>query len=135
MPQNKDPIVSSENRKQKKPTQVARKARAITDCKQTLDELRASEDKVKYMFDHSPVGRSITLPSGEINVARDITEFKQAEEALRQKMNELERFQRLLVGRELRMIEMKKEIYALLVQSGQPEKYPLPLESDSVRSQ
>jgi PAS domain S-box-containing protein len=67
-------------------------------------------------------------------VARDITELKQAEAALRQKMNELERFQRLTVGRELRMIEMKKEINALLVQSGQPEKYPLPLESHSERS-
>jgi len=30
---------------------------------------------------------------------------------------------------------MKKEINALLVQSGQPEKYPLPLESHSERSQ
>jgi PAS domain S-box-containing protein len=343
MPQKKELKVLSETRKQKKSTRVARKPRSITERKQALDELRASEDKFKYVFDHSAVGKSITLPSGEINVnqalcemlgytqdeikkckwqeithpddveltqneinalisgkkesarfikryihkdgpviwgdvgsvlrrdkdgkplyfistimditerklaeealqesrtlqnaivestsdmiwsvdperfglltynrglldyfeeergmqiklgdrpeelfpdaefvdrwhlmynralkeksycleyqvfagsrileltfnllkrdnkpfgisvfGKDITERKQTEEAIRQKMEELERFQHLAVGRELRMIEMKKEINALLVQSGQPEKYPLPLESHSERSQ
>ena len=77
--------------------------------------------------DNKPFGISV--------FGKDITERKQTEEAIRQKMEELERFQHLAVGRELRMIEMKKEINALLVQSGQPEKYPLPLESHSERSQ
>jgi PAS domain-containing protein len=77
--------------------------------------------------DNKPFGISV--------FGKDITERKQAEEALQLKMDELERFQHLAVGRELRMIEMKKEINALLVQSGQPEKYPLPLESHSEWSQ
>jgi PAS domain S-box-containing protein len=343
MPKKKDVKILSETHKQKKSTRVARKPRAITERKQMMDAVRASEDKFKYMFDHSSIGRSMTLPSGEINVnqalsemlgytqdeikncnwqeithpedvqltqnemdalisgekesvrfikryihkngsvifgdvgsvlrrdkdgkphyfistimditerklaeealqesrtlqnaivestsdmiwsvdpehfglltfnrglrdyfkeerrieiklgdrpedlfpdaefvdrwhlmfnralkeksycveyqvfagsrileltfnllkrdnkpfgisvfGKDITERKQAEEALRKKMEELERFQHLAVGRELRMIELKKEINALLVQSGQTEKYPLPLESHSERSQ
>jgi PAS domain S-box-containing protein len=54
---------------------------------------------------------------------QDITERKEAEEALLKKMDELERFQRLTVGRELRMIELKKEVNHLLQQTGQQEKY------------
>ncbi len=68
-------------------------------------------------------------PPGFVGITKDVTARKQAEETLHQKMEELERFQSLTVGRELRMIEMKKEINALLAQSGQPAKYPLPPES------
>jgi PAS domain S-box-containing protein len=56
-------------------------------------------------------------------VAQDITERKLAEAALHKKIDELLRFQRLTVGRELRMIELKKEINTLLSQAGKPEKY------------
>jgi hypothetical protein len=38
-------------------------------------------------------------------------------------MDELERFTRLTVDREERMIELKREINALLVESGQAERY------------
>jgi len=62
----------------------------------------------------------------------DITERKQAEaqreaafEALQKKIDELERWQSLTVGRELMMIELKKEINALLEQIGQPQKYKI----------
>jgi PAS domain S-box-containing protein len=40
----------------------------ITKRKKTEEELRESEEKFKYVFDHSVIGKSITLPSGEINV-------------------------------------------------------------------
>lgn len=43
----------------------------------------------------------------------DITERKKAEEELRNKMEELERFHKLTVGREMRMIELKKEVNEL----------------------
>jgi PAS domain S-box-containing protein len=42
----------------------------ITERKLAEDALRESEDKFKYVFDHSLVAKSITLPSGEINVNR-----------------------------------------------------------------
>jgi PAS domain S-box-containing protein len=50
-------------------------------------------------------------------------ERKRAEEALSKKMNELERFHRLTVGRELTMIELKKEVNLLLKEMGKEPKY------------
>ena len=54
---------------------------------------------------------------------RDVSERKQAEELLRQKYEELERFNRLTIDRELRMIELKKEVNTLLKEVGQPPRY------------
>lgn len=53
----------------------------------------------------------------------DITESRKAEKALKEKMDELIRFHNVTVGRELTMIELKKEINALLKSAGQAEKY------------
>jgi PAS domain S-box-containing protein len=53
----------------------------------------------------------------------DITERKLAEEALRASNQELTRFNEAMVGRELRMIELKQEINALCAQFGQPLRY------------
>jgi hypothetical protein len=44
---------------------------------------------------------------------RDITERKQYEEALKEKLEELEKWYKLTVDRELKMIELKNEIRAL----------------------
>jgi PAS domain S-box-containing protein len=40
----------------------------ITGRKEAENDLRESEDKFKYIFDNSVVGKSITLPDGEIHV-------------------------------------------------------------------
>jgi len=58
-------------------------------------------------------------------VLRDITERKLSELALQEKMDELLRFHNLTIDRELRMIELKKEINRILVNSGQPSKYKI----------
>ncbi|MDP1678335.1 MAG: PAS domain S-box protein [Bacteroidota bacterium] len=58
-------------------------------------------------------------------IVHDITERKKAKEVLLNKMNELERFHRLTVGRELTMIELKKEVNELLKKSGHKEKYKI----------
>jgi hypothetical protein len=50
---------------------------------------------------------------------------KNAEAELKQRCDELELFHDVTVGRELRMIELKKEINALLMTVGQPEKYEI----------
>jgi len=50
---------------------------------------------------------------------------RKAEEELKERMDELVRFHDLTVGRELRMIELKKEVNDLLRKSGQDEKYTI----------
>jgi len=61
--------------------------------------------------------------SGTLVIIRDISDRKKAQDALQEKMNELMRFHNLTVGRELTMIELKKEINKLLKDSGHNEKY------------
>ena len=61
---------------------------------------------------------------------QDISERKRAEEELKKKNKELELFNRLAVGRELKMIELKKEINALLLQLGKGSKYEIVGEED-----
>jgi len=64
-------------------------------------------------------------PVAAIAQGWDITDRKQAETALAARNTELERFNHVTVGREVRMIELKKEINALLKAAGQPEKYKI----------
>jgi len=60
-----------------------------------------------------------------VGMARDITEQKAAEEEVKKKTEELEGFNKLAVGRELKMIELKKEINALLGKLGEEPGYKI----------
>lgn len=62
---------------------------------------------------------------GVISVSNDITKRKQLALELEQKMNELLQFQRLTTGRELAMVELKKEINHLLISLGNNPKYKI----------
>mgnify|MGYP001034148881 CR=1 FL=1 len=61
-----------------------------------------------------------------VGMVHDITEHKRAEEDLREKLAELERVNRLMVGRENRMIELKHEINELCVSLNVPRRYTTP---------
>lgn len=58
-------------------------------------------------------------------VLEDVTDLRLAEKALMSKVEELERFNELSVGRELKMIELKKEVNSLLIRLGEKEKYSI----------
>jgi PAS domain S-box-containing protein len=61
--------------------------------------------------------------SGAVVVFRDISEQRRNQQELQQRMDELERFNRLTLGREDRMIQLKQEINALLQALGRDKKY------------
>jgi len=55
----------------------------------------------------------------------DITERKRADEVLRQQMEEVTRFNNVAVGRETRMIELKKEVNELTARLGEAPRYSI----------
>lgn len=56
-------------------------------------------------------------------MSHDITRRKHAEEQLSEKIRELENFRELAVGRELTMIDLKKEVNKLLKKTNEKPKY------------
>lgn len=55
----------------------------------------------------------------------DITNLKKTDQELQKNFDELSLFRKIAVGRELKMIEIKKEINDLSVKLGQPTKYKI----------
>ncbi len=62
---------------------------------------------------------------GRVWSFRDISERLKAEEDIKQKIDEMTRFHNLAVGRELTMIELKKEINEMYTKAGLKEKYKI----------
>lgn len=94
-------------------------------------EMRYQSDGINGWFRNV----AVKLGDGVAIYFADITERKRAEEEIRQRVEELRatneeltRFNDASVGRELRMIELKKEINELCRRSGQPLPYPLDFE-------
>lgn len=67
---------------------------------------------------------------GLVGMSRDITARKQAEAQLAEQLDELRRWHAATLGREGRVIELKREVNALLAQAGQPPRYPSVTERD-----
>jgi len=65
-------------------------------------------------------------PLSLMGISRDIKDRKEIEMELQNTLNELTLFNQAMVGREIRMIELKQEINDLLANAGQPEKYLIP---------
>lgn len=76
-------------------------------------------------------------PANIVALRYDITDQKQAEDDLRQshaelrlRAEELPRFNRVAVGRELRIIEIKKEVNELCQRQAEATRYPLEFEQE-----
>ena len=61
-----------------------------------------------------------------ISFHRDITERKQAESQIQKQLEDLKKFNATMVGREIKMIQLKQEINELLESGGKPKKYKIP---------
>ncbi|MBI5692851.1 MAG: PAS domain S-box protein [Verrucomicrobia bacterium] len=58
-----------------------------------------------------------------LTVFRDITERKRADQAVASHLRELQRWHDATLGREGRILQLKREVNALLQQAGQPPRY------------
>jgi two-component system, cell cycle sensor histidine kinase and response regulator CckA len=67
--------------------------------------------------------RTRELEAANARLQSEINERKRVEKELRATNSELSRFNEAMVGRELRMIELKKEVNAVCTQLGQPPRY------------
>ena len=68
---------------------------------------------------YSPEG----VLEGAVETVRDITDQKKAEAEIKMHMEDLERFNRLVIGREEKMISLKEEVNTLLAELDRNEKY------------
>jgi hypothetical protein len=78
----------------------------------------------------SPYRTSEDRINGVVITFVDITARKFAEGQLEENMEELSRFNSAMVSRELKMVELKKEINKLCKRLGEPERYPLNWEKE-----
>ena len=60
---------------------------------------------------------------GLVSIGQDITERRRAEEEAKKRVDEIEKLNKFMIGRELRIIDMKREINDLLVRLGEQPKY------------
>ena len=60
-----------------------------------------------------------------LGIARNTTERRHAKEEINKRIEEIEKINKFMVGRELDMVELKKEANLLLKELGRPEKYKI----------
>jgi PAS domain S-box-containing protein len=96
----------------------------ITRHKLDEEKLRKAYDELELRVQE----RTEELWIANAKLEEEIDERKQAEAALRSANEELSRFNNAMVGREVRMIELKKEVNELCGSARLPRRYPLDFE-------
>jgi PAS domain S-box-containing protein len=116
------------------PTELADFFRARDLAAIAADEPTENVEEVSFASDgHRELLQTVKTPFtgsagrlvGVLGIARDITKLKLAETDLKARNEELERFNRAMVGRELDMIELKRYINDLSRQLGMPPPHDL----------
>lgn len=98
--------------------------KTVSDKKPHTQEIDDPAIGVPLLITTSPIFDDGGNLTGIIHLAKDISERKKYEEELRKKIRELERFQRITVGRELRMKELKAKISELESKSAERNNAP-----------
>jgi PAS domain S-box-containing protein len=96
---------------------------------------KLDEEKLRKAYDELELrvqDRTTELRIANSELGKEIAVREQAEEGLRAAYGELMRFNTAMVGRELRMIELKKEVNELCGGVGQPPRYPLDFEKEKL---
>ncbi len=103
-----------------------RKAQALPRGKKITREERVpcADGQEKVLLTRKyPVFDAHGQLTGTGNISTDITESKRVEQQLRDTIQKLEQMNRLMMGREDRVIELKQEINGLLKNAGKPRRY------------
>ncbi len=107
--------------------------KAVNDCP-VLDSEQEIENAERVLLTAAgqeiPILKTVTRVklSGKTHLLEsfiDISELKKAEQELKERLEELEQFNRLVVGREIKMIGLKEEVNQLLEKLGREEKYEI----------
>lgn len=103
--------------------------------KMIADDIRILNEGKSVVIDEEFNGRYYTTikfpilidgkPTYLAGYTIDVTDQKISEKAIQEKAAELERLNNLMLGRELKMIELKKEINLLLEEAGKKGKYKI----------
>ena len=102
---------------------IDRRVRASGET-ETGEEVLQTADGVRiFLATKGPLRGADGRVFGTYGISRDITARKAAEAELRQRNEELERFNGAATERELRMIALKREVNALAVAAGRPAPY------------
>lgn len=115
----------------------------VASDQEAMRENRAVTHEVEVVFSsdgHRELLHTIKTPLydengtliGVLGIARDLTSMRAAENSLRQQAEEiarhnreLERFNKMMVGRELDMIALKRQVNDLTAELGRPAPYPM----------
>lgn len=110
---------------------AAHDARVIAseESETTEQTLETAVGRLTFLTTKGPLRDDEGKVIGVFGISRDVTGLKQDAAELRTRNDELERFNRATVGRELDMIALKRKVNALSAELGR--KPPFPLEFDA----
>jgi len=106
-------------------------------------DLARSEKRNYFQFQHrnkEGLVRDVEVSSGPIEIngkillfslVLDVTDRKKAEAKVEAQLAELRRWQKVTLGREDRVLELKREVNELLIQAGLPPRYSSPDSGES----
>lgn len=101
---------------------VTKKKQAEEELKAINQQLRASEQQLKATNQQLKANEQQLRAANQQLGAKEQA-LRESQEVLRNKMADLERFNKLMVGRELEMVKLKEEVNSLLEKSGETKKY------------